>query len=603
MRSHRLALLAFLFPLTSLAADPKPIHLANNPALSPDGSTLAFSWAGEIWTVSSDGGMAHPITRDPARDDSPEFSPDGKTIACTSDREGATQVFLMPANGDGEPRQITFNTAGSALEGFYPNGQSVLIHATRDHDWYGGGRFFKVKVDDRAAEELLFDDYGDDGAISPDGKLLLFTREGPRQWWRKGYVGSQQSQIWSYEISSKTFKKLLEPQGGALWPMWKTDGKGFYYVAMNEGAFNLFEFDLGTGEGEPLTAMKDDSVVFPCVSRDGSTIVFRHLFDLYRFRPGKDEAPQKLAITHGGDGAPDPIDRRVLTSAESASFSRDGLEIAFIAGGDPWVMDTELMEPKAILATPEEERDIVFAPGGDSLLMVSDKDGQSDLYRVERAAPSEYWWQNDAFKVERISNDPETETDLKFSSDGSKLAYVKGRGDLVVAEASGANPKTIVPGWDHPDYVWSPDGKWLAYSQADDNFNTEIFLVPSDGSKPPVNVSRHPDVDSSPAWSPDGKILAFTGRRADNEVDLYYVFLNKEDEDKGSRDRTIEKAIEKMAKARKKNAAKKPDAKPGDDEGKKDEERRRTTTRRRTSPRSRWRSRSTSTGCTTASGA
>ncbi len=579
MRPHRIAAFVLgLMPAFGLAAD--PIRLANTPALSPDGSTLAFSWAGEIWTVPSEGGMARPLTRNPARDTSPEFSPDGKEIAFTSDREGSPQVYTLPLDGSSSPKQVTFHTAGSTLEGYSPDGQTLVVSGTRDHYWYGGGRLFKVKTTDRTAEELLFDDYGQNPSISPDGKLVLFTREGT-QWWRKGYKGSQDSQIWLFDTSEKSFKKLLNPEGGALWPLWKPDGKGFYYVAVNEGAFNLFQFDLGTSESKPLTSLKDDSVVYPCISKDGSTIVFRHLFDLYRFQPGKDEAPKKIEITHGGDGAPDPIDRRMLTSADSVAFSKDGLEVAFIAGGDLWVMDTELLEPKQITATPEEERDAVFTPDGNAILVVSDKDNQSDIHRVERAEGDKFWWQNSAFKLEKLTNDAETETALKVSPDGSKVAFVKGRGDLVIMDPKGKDAKVVLPGWDRPEFDWSPDSQWLVYAQSDNDFNSDIYVLPIDGSKPPYNLSRHPDNDSNPVWSPDGKSIAFTGRHEGEESDMFFVFLNKEDDDKETRDRTIEKALEKMTKARKKGGPatkkdepeKKADAeKKGDDPEKKADE-------------------------------
>ena len=207
----------------------KTIRLANNPALSPDGQWLAFDWNGDIWLAPSNGGEAKQLTTHSARDSQPKFSPDGKTIAFISDREGSTNVFTMPLQGS-VPRQLTFHTAGAALQEFTPDGKSLLIKATRDHFWRHGERFFTIKSNQRSAEQLLFDDYGSDGVLSPDGKKLLFSREG-EGWWRKGYKGARVAQIWLFDREAKTFTKVLHEEFGCRWPLWKPDGKGFYYVA------------------------------------------------------------------------------------------------------------------------------------------------------------------------------------------------------------------------------------------------------------------------------------------------------------------------------------------------------------------------------------
>src|SRR2546425_456333 len=83
----------------------------------------------------------------------------------------------------------------------------LLVKATRDNFWRHGERFFTVKTKERAAERLIFDDYGSDGTLSPDGKKLLFTREG-EGWWRKGYKGSRVAQIWLYDLDKNTFSKI-----------------------------------------------------------------------------------------------------------------------------------------------------------------------------------------------------------------------------------------------------------------------------------------------------------------------------------------------------------------------------------------------------------
>jgi tricorn protease len=548
MITRILLVLAVAASFCGSAVSKDPIRLANNPSLSPDGALLAFDWNGDIWVVPSDGGSANQLTQKPGRNSQPKFSPDGKRIAFISDREGSAQVFVMPAAG-GAAKQVTFNTAGFVLQGWTPNSQQLLVSSQRDNYWRHAERFFLVDVDQRKAEESLFDDYGTSGTLSPDGKKLLFTREGS-PWWRKGYRGSQASQVWSYDLEKKAFEQLLSDDSGDLWPMWKPDGQGFYYVSGRDGAWDIWEKNFISKDGRQVTKFSnDDSVVQPCISKDGSTIAFRRLFDLYRMRTGNGNTPQKLDIFANVDRPADRIERRSLTTASQVAFSSDGLEIAIIVGGDLWVMDTELREPKRVTSTPEEERSPVFSPDGDSLLFVSDRDGRCEIYRVMRADGNKFWWQNDNFKLEKLTNDGAQKSNLTWSPDRAHVAFVKGRGDLCVMTPDGKEVKTILNSITHPEYDWSPDGKWLVYSADDADFNRDIFVVPIDGSRPPFNVSRHPRNDHNPVWSPDGKVIAFTGQRGE-ERDIFYVWLRAEDEEKGSRERTLEKALEKMNKGR-----------------------------------------------------
>jgi tricorn protease len=503
-----------------------------------------------LWSVPINGGSARSLTQHRGNDRRARFSTDGKQIAFTSDRGQGTQAFVMPSGG-GAPKQLTHHSAGSQVEDWYPDGKGLVVSGKRDHYWRHPERMFRIDCEERQGEQLLFDDYAADAALSPDGKQLLFTREGPA-WWRKGYYGSQAAQIWLVDLATREFTRLVAHDRGALWPMWHPDGKAFYYVDGQSGSFNLWHYDLASKESRQLTKFDDDSVVFPCISRDGSQIVFRHLFDFYRLRPDSAEPPQKIEITYDGDAVAEPVERVTLAQATQVSFSRDGLEIAFIAGGDLWVMDTELREPRQVTATPEEERDPAFAPDGQSILYVSDADDGPDIWRAERADARQFWWRNDTFELSRLTSDTSTESDLAFSPDGKLVAFVKGRGELWTMKPDGLGAKRVIAGWDHPEFAWSPDGKWFVYAMRDDNHNRDIWIAKADGKGKPYNLSRHPDNDDSPVWSPDGKLIAFTGRRQATETDIYYVWLQEVDEEASSRDRTLRKAIEKEVKARQK---------------------------------------------------
>lgn len=572
MRSLLLLLATCVSITTTMAAD--HLQLLTDPDLSPDGKTLLFVHRGDIWQVPTKGGQASRVTHHPAAEQEPHFSPDGKRIAFVSDRTGSRQVFVMK-RGDLAPQQLTYHTEGFSLQGWYPDGASLLTLGSRDHYWKYSQRFMKIDAAERSTEQHLFNGYGTAGQISPDGSSMLFVREGER-WWRKGYRGSRSAQVWHYDLREEKFSKLLDLPTGCFSPVWQPDGEGFYYCGSQEadnGARNLWHYDMQSKKSQQMTHFDDDLVTDPTISADGSTIVFSHLFDLYRWKPEKDAPPQAIKITVSREDLADDIHRRTLKEATDATFSDDGLEVAFISGGDLWVMETELREPVQVTHTSEFESDPIFINDGDAIVCVSWKDGEPDICKIQRTDDSKYWWQNQDFSTTWLTEDAALESDLQASPDGNSLAYIRERGDLWIRNLESGEATRLVKSFTAPDYDFSPDGQWIVYDKTDDNFNTDIWIAPVDQSSDPVNISRHPDDESGPRWSSDGKLIAFTGRRADDEVDIYYVWLTEEDADTDTRDRKLQKALKAFDKSRETllNDKTKPDSKSEDETEKKNE--------------------------------
>jgi Tol biopolymer transport system component len=365
--------------------------------------------------------------------------------------------------------------------------------------------------------------------------------------------------VWVHDLAAGTFRRLSKGPHEERWPLWSADGRSLWISSEEDGTRNLVSIDVEHGSRACLTTLVDDGVLFPTASSDGKVVVFRRLFDLWRFEPGTGKPPEPLTFTAPGDPTVEPTRREELVKASEATTSADGREVAFIAGGDVWVMDTELREPRRVTDTPEEERDPVFSPDLQALVFVSDAGGRTDLWKAACADCDRWWWQNGEFKLTRITDDAVAESEPRFTPDGSTLLYTRVPGDLWKVPWQGGTPERLVTGFHEPEYDVSPDGKWVAYVKPDDDYNDDVWILPLDLSRPPFNVSVHPDEERSPRWSPDGRLLAFTGRRWDQESDICYVWLRAEDDEKDARARRLEKAVEKM-KGRK---AKKPEpAKP-----------------------------------------
>ena len=571
-----LSLLSVLF-LTSIAtAEVREIRLPRQPRISPDGQSIAFAWQKDIWTVSARGGEATRLTIHPAEDSRPFFTPDGKQIAFTSDRSGRSQIHLIPAGG-GESRQVTFDSASRTLVGFTADGKGMLVSQSSDRAWgrIDATRLYELDLAGEKPKRMVFDVGISDARLSPDGTEVLFTR-GRAAWNRKGYVGPSSLQMWLADLSATPVKltRLDRDRDGYLnvsWmnPMWSPDGTGFYYVSDPDGTFDVYYRNLdGTGVKRVTKVgaadRSDDGVAFPSLSADGRTMVFRRRFDLHRLDLF-DGSITKLELHATGDSVAAAQERRTETSADDVAFTDDGKQIAFVSGEDVWVMDRILKEPVRITNTPHQESSPVFSDDGQRLFFLSDSAGEVDIWEATHEQEDGVWWLAESFTLRQVTDDALVESRLTVSPTGQHVGYVRGT-DLFVMDDDGSDHRRVAKMWSGPRFDWAPDGKWLVYSTQDDNYNDDVWVVPLDGTREPFNLSRHPDSDSGPVWSPDGKRIAFTSRRELEESDIYWINLTKEEEEKTSRDKKLEEALEAM-KEKKKGGKKGGKPKPGDGKG------------------------------------
>ncbi|MCH7227354.1 S41 family peptidase [Haloferula sp. A504] len=504
------------------------------PALSPDGAKVVFEWRDDLWAAPVSGGRASRITAHPARDSYPVFSPDGKTLYFCSTRSGALQLFSMPSEG-GPATQHSFHSEGGTLECLAPDGRTAIIRGERDEPGFRPTRLIEIDLKREAPERYVFNATGRSSAWMPDGSRLLFCRDGEALY-RKGYRGPRASSIWAYHPDNASFTPLIKEEVEARWPMPRPDANGFYYVSERDGCFNVWSHCLENGDDRQLTSFTDDGVMLPSLSADGSTMVFRRGFDLWRFHPGTDKPPEPIVIWQAEDLADNSSEVREIDGTVDADFSPSGLEIAFRAEGELWAMDTVLREPNRITHTDGREDAPRFSKDGQYLYFTYDDGLERNIWRMSRKDPEEFWWRAESFHREQVTSGPEPKSRFSLSPDGTRLAWIAGSGNLTVANADGSDPRIIFRSWNAPTFDWSPDGEWIVFAAQDHNFNRDIYIIRSDGSNEPFNISRHPDFEGSPRWSPDGNRIAFTGRRLNNEMGLFYVDLRLEEAFRSSRD-------------------------------------------------------------------
>src|SRR5260370_20533140 len=218
----------FLGTFAATASAQEPIKLARTPDISPDGKLVAFSYFGDIWVADGAGGVARQVPSHGAHEITPVFSPDGKWIAFSSHRHGSYNVFVIPVES-GKPRRLTFDSSNEMVPGWSPDGKSVLFASMRTPSWPVGLDLYTVPIEGGRPQRITTTE-GREGVFSPDGKHLAYVR-GPGAWYRKGYRGSSNDDIWICDAGGSNNRQLTAFTGQDNSPMWSADGHWVYYVS------------------------------------------------------------------------------------------------------------------------------------------------------------------------------------------------------------------------------------------------------------------------------------------------------------------------------------------------------------------------------------
>ena len=521
MPSHRRFLALVALAALSPLAPAEAVRFARTPDVSPDGKTLAFSYQGDVWVADAAGGVARAVTTNEAHDYLPLFSPDGRRLAFASNRHGSYDIFVVPVTG-GRPTRLTSDSADDLPVAWSADGSSIVFSSSRTAGYPRNSELWSVPAAGGAARPLPYPE-AKDLAFGPNG-LVAFVR-GPGTWYRKGYRGSANDDIWLTDAAGSKFRRLTDFDGQDTAPMIAPDGRTIYYVSERFGTpANVVAQELSNGQPvgqpRPLTRHRADAVRRARLSADGSAVVYECGPDLFAL-PTAGGDPRRVELEANADEKSNAEKTTTLTRGlTNFSMPADEKFFVAVAAGELWLTPIAGGKAKRLTDSPANDHGPAVSPDGKFVLFLSDRGGAEDVYRLEGEDDPDLL-KATKFRVRQLTTTPDPEAGLTFAPDGKTVAFLS-RGRLWTMNPDGTDAKVVVGEQAVGDFDWSPDGKHFVYARADGHFASELYVAPAAGGKA-VNVTRYATSNGDVSWSNKGGKIAFLSTRGGNRTQAAYV--------------------------------------------------------------------------------
>ena len=478
--------------------------------VSPDGRQIVFDLLGDIYLLPIGGGKATRITSGPAWDVQPAYSPDGNTIAYTSDRDGAENIWIMDANGS-DPRKVT-SEKDRILNNpvFTPDGQYIIARKHyRDTRSLGAGEMWMYHISggDGLAVSKRRDWQHDAGEpdISPDGGTLYYSQDispGSTYQYNRNPYGSIYA-IEKIDLDTGKKERAVGGLGGAMTPQVSPDGKSLAFIRRVQLKTALFIKDLAKG---------DERKLYDGLNRDS-----QETWSHFGTNPGYSWTPDGRQIIISAKGK---IMRVVVASGQAA-------EIPFTAQVEQTLTEPVLFKVPVGGATfpVKTVKYAAVSPNGRQIVFQA----LGRLYKANVDGSGRKLFTNGKDRFEFTPS---------WSPNGRSVAFTTwqdatGGGIEIASASSGKTRRLKLPLGHYLEPFWSPDGDRIVYRKLGGNwtrgFNGTaepgIYIIPAKGGTPRLVTTS----GSQPRFSPDGERILLRSRE-DDKWAIISIDLNGQDQ-------------------------------------------------------------------------
>ncbi|HIE15618.1 MAG TPA: protease, partial [Bacteroidales bacterium] len=497
------------------------------------GNQIVFTYAGDLYTVAKSGGIARKLTSDKGFEMFAKISPDGKYIAFTGQFDSNTEVYVMPAKG-GAAKRLTYTATlkrddvadrmgpNNMVVAWTPDSKNIIYRSRKQSFNSFVGQLFSVPISGGISKELPLST-GGFCSFSPDGKKLAFNRvmREFRTW--KYYKGGMADDIRIFDFEQKKVTKITNNPAQDIFPMWWENT--IYFMSDRDRTMNLFAYNLTTKTIDKVTNFTEYDCKFPSIG-DGQ-IVFENAGYIYIFDIATQKT-NKVTIQINDDfEANHPQIKNAYKHITNISPSPAANRIAFAARGDIFnVPCQEGITYNLTKTSDAHERNVKWSPDGKYIAYLSDESGEFEIWMVKSDYTSK--------PVQLTKNADTYYFNIKWSPDSKKIMFNDKKMRLQYIDIETKKTTLVVQNklWEITQFNWSPDSKWIAYAQTEENHFNAIYLY-NLNTKQSTAVTEDWFNSNAPVFSDDGKYLFFVSKRDFNPIysstewNHAYIDMNK----------------------------------------------------------------------------
>ncbi|WP_298422529.1 S41 family peptidase [uncultured Kordia sp.] len=497
----------FLFVIVSIAYGQQKknntAYFTLKPTLTPNAKHVIFSYEGDLWKVSSDGGEANRLTAMEGVETNPSVSPDGKWLAFTSNQYGNNDVYIMPLKG-GKITQLTFHQSSDKVSSWNWDSKTINFTSSRSNSITN----YTISIDGGTPKRTFEHYFNTVHSVMehPKTKDIYFNESDEGEYFahRKRYKGDYNPDIKSYNKKTKKYTQHTTYRGKDFGTTIDKTGSLYFQSDRYNGEYNLYTLENGTPRR--LTDFST-SIMWPKVSANGEKIVFRKDYQLFVYDVAKKITNKLNVDINNNSTIKKDQSYDVKGTITYFDVSPDGKKMAFVSRGKLFVSDIKGKFVKEIKSNSlEAVKEVKWLKDNNSLLFSRSDKGYYNWFVTSA---------NDKIKTKQLTKSIHNNRQITFNADKTKGVYLRGRNEIYLMDLKTFKSELIVKdelwGFYNSNPCFSPDGNYVAYNAYRD-FERDIFIY-NITSKKTINLTKTKVSERQPTWSSDGKYIYFSSQR------------------------------------------------------------------------------------------